>query len=121
MVKPSVKEIPTCCQNCNGPVICEVQLLSSLIPFLKLNSTQVKENFQQNHCQTNKRTLNEIDNNDEPTITKELNSFIEFGTIMIYTCQSSCSSQNRRLSSTEDSASDGGYYKEQIVLQSESL
>merc|ERR1712150_425692 len=120
MVKPSVKEIPSCCKSCNGPVICELQILSSLIPFLKLNTSQVNEHFQENNCQTNEqklRNLNEIENDCKQIITNESNSFIEFGTIMIYTCQNSCFSRDGRLSSTEDSARDGGYYKEQIVLQ----
>ena len=97
MAKPSGNEIPMSCIHCNGPLICELQLLSSLIPFLKANTSEGCE-----------------------SVSLKSNSSIEFGTIMIYTCQNSCCSHEQS-TSTLPSAVQGNYYKEQIFLQSESL
>ena len=122
MAKPSGNEIPMSCIHCNGPLICELQLLSSLIPFLKSKTSQRNEPNKENDCQNNEqkfRNLNKVENVCE-SVSLESNSCIEFGTIMIYTCQNSCYSHEQS-TSTLPSAVQGNYYKEQIFLQSESL
>ena len=123
MAKPSGNEIPMSCIHCNGPLICELQLLSSLIPFLKSKISQENEPNQESNCQNNEqkiRNLNKFENVCE-SVTMESNSCIEFGTIMIYTCQNSCYSLDEQSTSTLQSAVERNYYKEQIFLQSESL
>jgi len=110
------------CIHCNGPLICELQLLSSLIPFLKSKTSQRNEPNKENDCQNNEqkfRNSNKVESFCE-SVSLESNSCIEFGTIMIYTCQNSCYSHEQS-TSTLPSAVQGNYYKEQIFLQSESL
>ena len=122
MAKPSGNEIPMSCIHCNGPLICELQLLSSLIPFLKSKTSQRNKPNKENDCQNNEqkfRNLNKVESVCE-SVSLESNSCIEFGTIMIYTCQNSCYSHEQS-TSTFPSAVQGNYYKEQIFLQSESL
>ena len=57
------------CIHCNGPLICELQLLSSLIPFLKSKTSQRNEPNKENDCQNNEqkfRNLNNLSLNLDP-------------------------------------------------------
>ena len=58
--KPEVGKIPHRCPACQGPLLCEVQLLPSLIPSLKFEGGVGSE------------------------------TPIEFGSVMVYTCVKSC-------------------------------
>lgn len=62
LLKPkSSRDLPTRCSYCGATAICELQILPTLIPSLKL--------------------VNE---------DKEISSSLEFGNVLIYTCLKSC-------------------------------
>ena len=122
MSKPSVNDIPSCCNICKGPLICELQLLSSLIPHLKESTSLVNVNSHDKKSLNlqSDRNFDKIHNSKDMNI-EEPNSCIEFGTVMIYTCQNSCWSHKDGKSSAQGSDVTGNYFQEHIFLQSETL
>ena len=123
MAYPSEKEIPSSCNNCGGPLLSELQLLSSLIPFLKRTTCEGKVTFQDKHSQSHEieGSINETRVKTKEIDNRELNTCIEYGTIIIYTCQNSCLSLKDDKFFTSDGDSRGVYFQEHILLQSESL
>ena len=123
MAYPSEKEIPSSCNNCGGQLLSELQLLSSLIPFLKATTCDGNVTFQDKHTQNHEseRNINKTKVKSKEIDNRESNTCIEYGTIIIYTCQNSCLSHKDGKSYTTEGDSCGGYFQEHIFLQSESL
>ena len=123
MAYPSEKEIPSHCNICGGPLVSELQLLSSLIPFLKATTCEgnltYKDKISQN--QKSEGNMNETRVKTKEIDNRELNTCIEYGTIIIYTCQKSCMSLKDDKFLTSDGDCRGSYFQEHIFLQSESL
>lgn len=92
--KPALSELPRTCLHCNGPVVCEVQLLPTLIPSLKLNGEE----------------------EGAAGLMASAPSVLEFGNVLIYTCLKSCWMQEQ---TTNQKHHD--YRQEQVFVQAEAL
>ena len=129
--KPLTDEVPSKCNQCQGALVCELQLLPSLIPALKMqynpdSESQKPENaisFSKN-ASTKSKSGNVNQGNTNTMVKKENiqdSSLIEFGSVMIYTCQKSCTSSASGLTSIESNDCLKAYTQEQVMLQSESI
>ena len=129
--KPLTNEVPSKCNQCQGALVCELQLLPSLIPALKMNhnpdsESQKPENgisFSKN-LSTKSKSSNMNQSKTIPMVKTESirdSSLIEFGSVMIYTCQKSCTSSASGLTSIESNDCLKAYTQEQVMLQSESI
>jgi len=87
LIRDDRDSLPRKCPRCSGPMVCEVQILPTLIPSLTITA------------------------NDEEMTTQE--SILEFGTVLVYTCLSSCDEAN------ETGASGVKYSRETVLMQPE--
>ena len=128
--KPNGNQIPSNCRECQGPLTCEIQLLPSLIPALKGNGIKYKDVLSakrhahargigcaDNANDTVPSQLNNVSSAEKPNASSSTNC-IEFGTIIIYTCQKSCWPTGPSKNSNNDPVQ---YCQEQILLQAENI
>ena len=116
--QPVVNEIPSCCKWCHGPVISELQILPTIIPTLKMSTRS--ENFDNTRrSQTSQQKMDKL----PPTEAHEISasSVIEFGTVLLYTCQNSCDPTTKPQNASKNVLCNSKYVQEQVMLQSESI
>ena len=103
-------------------------MLPSLIPALRLADNASGSNVKRKKVNTSKNVHSECKsrNLNEQEITNSLGSenevptsYIEFGTVIVYTCQKSCWSLKQTKSKCTYACT--VYQEEQILLQSESV
>ena len=117
---PVVNQIPSCCKWCHGPVISELQILPTIIPTLKLSTNVRSENFDDpTRSQTSQRKMDKLPSTEAHEISAS--SLIEFGTVLLYTCQNSCDPTTKPQIASKNVSCHSKYVQEQVMLQSESI
>ena len=118
--QPVVNEIPSCCKWCHGPVISELQILPTIIPTLKMSRNVRPENFDNpTGSQTSQRKMDKLLSTEAHEISAS--SLIEFGTVLLYTCQNSCDTTTNPQNASKNVSCNSNYVQEQVMLQSESI
>ena len=90
-------------------------------------STNVRsENFDNpTRSQTSQRNIKTLDKKDKLPSTEaheiSASSLIEFGTVLLYTCQNSCDPTTKPQIASKNVSCHSKYVQEQVMLQSESI
>ena len=76
-------------------------------------------------CQTSRRNIKTLDKKDKLPSTEaheiSASSLIEFGTVLLYTCQNSCDPTENPQNASKNDSYNSNYVQEQVMLQSESI
>ena len=90
-------------------------------------STNVRsENFdnptRSQTSQRNRKTLDKMDKLPSAEAHEiSASSLIEFGTVLLYTCQNSCDPTTKPQNASKNVSCNSNYVQEQVMLQSESI
>ena len=75
--------------------------------------------------QTSQRNIKTLDKKEKLHSTEAheilTSSLIEFGTVLLYTCQNSCDPTSNPQSTPKNDSCNSNYVQEQVMLQSESF
>ena len=75
--------------------------------------------------QTSRRNIKTLDKKDKLPSTEaheiSASSLIEFGTVLLYTCQNSCHPTANPQNASKNDSYNSNYVQEQVMLQSESI
>ena len=87
---------------------------------MKLSTNVRSENFDDpTRSQTSQRKMDKLPSTEAHEISAS--SLIEFGTVLLYTCQNSCDPTTKPQKASKNVLCNSKYVQEQVMLQSESI